>query len=265
MKYITEDALRTELRACDPEYYAVPEGKRLTPAAREYLQSRKIRITGAGQPPQARVAVAGAGAPATEDSGSQGAAAVLQAGAQPQFTDYETGAYYTEKPEYMTHLSGNVLVHKCHPRILFRGKLDSLQASVVLTQVELCGSSQRLVSDLTDILKVLREIMRCDVLDEPFRLERIIGLTHDELREQSHDPRRFFGVQAMVLPDYTMGKGFALLNSLRAAVRETETAAVAAFREGARCTRGDLIEALNRMSSAVHILMCRYLAGQYQT
>ena len=62
-----------------------------------------------------------------------------------------------------------------------------------------------------------------------------------------------------------MGKGFALLNSLRTAVRETEAVAVEAFREGARFTRGDLIEALNRMSSAVHILMCRYLAGQYQT
>ena len=33
---------------------------------------------------------------------------------------------------------------------------------------------------------------------------------------------------------------------------------------GAKYTRGDIIEELNRMSSAMHIMMCRYLAGQYQ-
>ena len=44
MKCITEDALRCELRATEPECYVVPEGKILTPAAREYLQSRKIKI-----------------------------------------------------------------------------------------------------------------------------------------------------------------------------------------------------------------------------
>ena len=57
----------------------------------------------------------------------------------------------------------------------------------------------------------------------------------------------------------------ALLNQLRTDVRETEVAAASAFHTGAKYTRGDIIEELNRMSSAVHILMCRYLAGQYKT
>ena len=38
MKAITEDFLRLELRNAQPETYYVPEGKILTPAAREYLQ-----------------------------------------------------------------------------------------------------------------------------------------------------------------------------------------------------------------------------------
>jgi len=126
------------------------------------------------------------------------------------------------------------------------------------------GGSQALIDDLDDVLNILREMMRCDVLDEPFTMEKMIGLTHAELREQSHDPKRFFGVKAMVLPDYTMGKDFALLNQLRTAVRETEVAAAEAFHDGAKYTRGDIIEELNRMSSAMHIMMCRYLAGQYQ-
>ena len=44
MKVITEAILRDELRAVQPESYKVPEGKMLSPAAREYLQQRKIKI-----------------------------------------------------------------------------------------------------------------------------------------------------------------------------------------------------------------------------
>ncbi|WP_459689108.1 ATP-binding protein [Agathobaculum sp. TL06] len=257
LKYITETALRHELHAIEPESYVVPRGQKLTPAAREYLQTRKIKIVPEERQGKANPCAAGAvNAPAAP-------AAVPAAAAK--FVDYETGAFYAEKPEHMTHLSGNLLVQKSHPRILFRGRLDALQASVVLAQTEISGrgGSEKLLEDLNDLLHALREVMRCDVLDEPFTLETLIGLTHAGLREQSHDPQRFFGVKAMTLPDYTMGRDFALLNSLRAAVRETEVAAALAFREGAKCTREDLIEELNRMSSALHIMMCRYLAGQY--
>jgi len=165
----------------------------------------------------------------------------------------------------MTQLFGNVLVAKDHPRIHFRGKLDSLQALVVLDQVQIAeGGCQKLVDDLGNILGVLREMMRCDVLDEAFKNETIIGLTHAELRERSHNPQKFFGVQYMQLPDYTMGRDYALLNQLRAAVRETEVAATEAFRVGNKYTRKDIIEELNRLSSAIHIMMCMYLAGQYR-
>lgn len=141
----------------------------------------------------------------------------------------------------------------------------SLQAEIVLIQAELHaqGESPKLIGDLGDILTVLREMMRCDVLEEPFKNEIIIGLTHAELRERSHDPMRFFHIQQMILPDYTMGRAYAMLNRLRTQVRETEVAANQAFREGKKCTRADIIEELNRMSSAVHIMMCMYLAGMY--
>ena len=78
------------------------------------------------------------------------------------------------------------------PRIHFRGKLDSLQALVVLDQVQIAeGGCPKLVDDLGNILGVLREMMRCDVLDEAFKNETIIGLTHAELRERSHNPQKF--------------------------------------------------------------------------
>lgn len=273
MKVITEAILRDELRASVPETYTVPEGKILSPAAREFLQQNKVKILDGKKvsyqkekkqepekeekedkrpdvkatevPPMPTV-------PAEEDK-------------KPKFVDYETGAFYFEKPEHMTHLYGNVLVPKDHKRIYFRGKLDSLETIFVLNQTLLLemGEEQSLIDDLQDILESLREMMRCDVMDEPFRRDYIIGLNHKELREHSHNPMKFYHIKQMVLPDYTLGKSYALLNQLRAAVRETEVAAAAAFHVGKEYLRQDIIEELNRMSSAMHIIMCKYLAGEY--
>ena len=260
MKAITEEQLRLELRNTQPDTYFVPEGKLLTPAAREYLQQRKIKIgKGAGNGTSTRIV-------ATELPPVPEVAQAAPAMPKPKYVDYETGAFYLEKPEHMTQLVGNKLVPKDHPRILFRGKLDSLQALVVLNQALIAegGGSKKLIDDLSDVLHTLREMMRCDVLDEIFQKDTVIGLTHDELRERSHNPQKFFGVKPMVLPDYTMGRDYALLNQLRAAVRETEVAAVKAFWENNQCGRKDIVEELNRLSSAMHIMMCMYLNGQYQ-
>lgn len=256
MKVITEAILRDELRGRQPDVYYVPEGKILSPAGREYLQQLQIKIA-TGQEP---------GPAAAEVSPMQDVDGANQTPLTPKFVDYETGAYYTEKPEHMTHLWGNVLVTKDHPRILFRGRLDSLQALIVRTQCEVAATSGRrsLVDDLQGILGILREMMRCDVLDEPFRNERILGLTHAQLREHSHNPMKFYNIQQMVLPDCSLGRDYALLNCIRTAVRETEVAAVEAFRSGKKFTRGDIIEELNRLSSAIHIMMCMYLAGEYK-
>ena len=44
------------------------------------------------------------------------------------------GGYAEEKPEHMTHLNAQVLVAKTHPRIRFRGKMDLLEAELLLCQ-----------------------------------------------------------------------------------------------------------------------------------
>lgn len=68
----------------------------------------------------------------------------------------------------------------------------------------------------------------------------------------------------MTLPNYGMGLTYALLNTLRANIREAEVIAVDAFmHDEKRMERLDIIQALNRMSSALHIMMCKYLAGEY--
>ena len=78
----------------------------------------------------------------------------------------------------MTQLYGNVLVNKDNPRIYFRGKLDSLQAQVVFAQAMMAslGENQKIIDDLNDVLRSLREMMRCDVLDEAFHNETILPM-----------------------------------------------------------------------------------------
>lgn len=259
MRPITEDVLRYELRNTQPEYYEVPAGSMLTPAAREYLQQRKIKVAREGGSRPAAAPRADAEAPAPRED------QVTPQQLKPKYEDYETGAFYMEKPEHMTQLFGNQLVVKDHPRIFFRGKLDSLQSLVVLDQALIAdGGSKKLVEDLGDVLRSLREIMRCDVLDEALSSTTVIGLTHAELREHSHNPMKYYKIRQMTLPDYSMGRDYALLNQLRTAIRETEVAAAGAFREGKKYSRMDIIEELNRLSSALHIMMCKYLAGDYR-
>ena len=254
---ITEAYLREELRGCEPKEYRVPEGKMLSPAAREYLQQRKIKIAKAGAP--------GSGAPAPSRAQSPAVPVTPVSTAGAKYLDDETGAFFAEKPEHMAQLTGNVLVPKWHPRIVFRGKLDSLQAQVVLLQATLqeSGGNSRLIEDLNEILLSLREIMRCDALGEPYQNRTFLGFDHAGLRERSHNPAKYFQVKQMVPPDYTMGKVYALLNCLRTAVRETEVAAAMAFREGRKCTQPEILEEFNCMSSAVHVMMCMYQAGMY--
>lgn len=283
MKAITEDVLRYELRSSQPEVYIIPEGKILTPAAREYLQQRKIRIEREGgydykhqlKAPVSKAEektevkeekkpkIVATKVPEPEEVKIEGQASDAP---KPKYVDYETGAFYYKKPEHMTQLSGNKLVNKDHPRILFRGRLDAVQADVVLAQamIHAGGGAEKLLTDLDDILKNLRELMRAEVLDDDVKLDTVIGLTHDELRAQSHNPMKYYQIKQMVLPDYSMGTEYALLNKLRTAIRETEVAACRAFHDGKKYTRLDVIEELNRLSSALHIMMCRHLAGWYQ-
>ena len=67
----------------------------------------------------------------------------------------------------------------------------------------------------------------------------------------------------MLLPDYKMGIVHSVLNVIRTSIREAEVIAVSAFKQNIKLERTDIIEELNRLSSALHIMMCRYLAGEY--
>lgn len=162
------------------------------------------------------------------------------------------GGVLREKPEHMTHLNGDILVLKTHPRILFRGKMDTLEAELMLCQLD----APEFREQLQEVLDTARKIIRCEVMEEPVTMEKLCGLTEAQLRERSHRPQDFYQ-QPHFMPAYTDGVAVLRLNRCRCAAREAELAAAAAFtdRDG-KLERADLLRALNRMSSMLYILMC---------
>lgn len=216
-----EQAVRANIRNRDGKrVYYLGKGDQLTSTARDFLRRERIEIL----------------------PGSQ---------ARPERYRLLSGGYAEEKPEHMTHLNGEVLVPKTHPRIRFRGKMDTLEAELILCQL-VPGAPE---GALGEILDLSRKILRCDVLEEPLRQDTLCGLTQDEQRGRSHMPQDYYG-QPHFMPQASDGPVIAGLNRARCFAREAELAAVEAFsdREG-NLIREDIPKALNRMSSMLYLLM----------
>ena len=216
-----EQAVRANIRNRDGKrVYYLGKGDQLTSTARDFLRRERIEIL----------------------PGSQ---------AKPERYRLLSGGYAEEKPEHMTHLNGEVLVLKTHPRIRFRGKMDTLEAELILCQL-VPGAPE---GALGEILDLSRKILRCDVLEEPLRQDTLCGLTQAEQRERSHMPQDYYG-QPHFMPQASDGPVIAGLNRARCFAREAELAAVEAFsdREG-NLLREDIPKALNRMSSMLYLLM----------
>lgn len=164
------------------------------------------------------------------------------------------GGFVTEKPEHLTHLNGDMLVPKTHPRIAFRGAMDTLEAELILCQLQ---ADENTAKDLEEVLTFSRMLLRCDVLNEPVPSGKLCGLTQEELRSHSHRPQDFYG-QPHFMPSASDGPLIARLNRCRCMAREAELRAVAAFsdRDG-NPTRIDILQAMNRLSSMLYILMIK--------
>lgn len=216
-----EEAVRANIRNREGRrVFYLGKGDQLTSAARDYLSRERIEILPGEQ-------------------------------AKPERYRLLSGGFLTEKPEHMTHLNGDVLVAKDHPRIRFRGKLDTLESELILCQL----ADKALEKPVGEILELARKIIRCEVLDEPLQWDTLCGLTQEEQRRRSHFPQDYYG-QPHFMPSAADGEVIARLNRARCAAREAELAAVTAFcdREG-NPTRTDILRAMNRMSSMLYLLM----------
>ena len=209
-----EAAVKANLRNREGKrVFVLGKADTLTPSARDFLSRERIAILSPEEMQKARWKLLG-------------------------------GGYAEGKPEHMTHLNGDVLVPKTHPRIRFRGAIDTLEAELLL-----CGS------EVKPILELARRLLRCDVLEEPVGEITLYGLTEERQRQLSHYPQEHFGI-AHFMPDFSDNPKVLGINRCRCAARAAELVAAEAFadRDG-NPTRPDILKALNRMSSMLYILM----------
>ena len=223
----TLETVRENLRNRDGKrVFYLGKGDSLTSGARDFLLRERIEIL-----------------PASE--------------AKPEKYRLPGGGWLEEKPEHMTHLNGDTLVLKTHPRIRFRGKLDTLEAELLLCQQE----CPRYEKEVGEVLGFVRELLRREVLEEPMGDTPLLGMTEAEIRKRSHFPQDYYG-QPHFMPSSKDGPVTLRLNRCRCAAREAELSAAEAFadREG-NPTRTDLLRAMNRLSSALYLLMIQEKAA----
>ncbi|MDL2226489.1 hypothetical protein LJB86_02395 [Deltaproteobacteria bacterium OttesenSCG-928-M10] len=266
MKPLTELDLRMALKDSGAKTYAVPKGTVVTPSAVEYLRQRRVELTyeepekAMNNPDQY-----GRPAPRWDFSDPQARGETNEEGKPKQLFFGPDGGTFDHKPEALTHLKGRQLVHKDHPVIIFRGKLDTLCARIIEAQV--CGhhlGNQQYVDELEEILGFTRRLLTYELRGKEVEDFNLLGLDAAALRARSHDPVKFFGHRHM-LATYKMGPLCIALNTLRAMVRETELSAAAAFKDAAGLpTRDDIIRALNRLSSLFYIMMFKYLPPGFE-
>ncbi len=224
MNFLTEEDIRARNVLAGGTFYLQP-GERLTPSAMEYAMQERITVT--------------------EDA-TGGAVSCPSLGS------------CSIKAE-MTLLDAGVEVPKNHPSIVMRGKLDMLLAQVVLTQTQFDPKDRKpafLKECLNDIHAWVLVTLQGEVTGQTVCATGMGGMDIPTLHLISQEPKKYLGLDHMAA-HAAMGGNVALINWLRASVRETEVVAV-------NCSKNmDVLCSLNRLSSALYVLMLLTVAAEH--
>lgn len=250
--FITENWLAENATLSAGGEVHLPADSRLTPAARDLLNARRIRIRYIDE--VGRVFV---------DTGASEAAERQRVHPLTTSAQHETAACLLchqpvgKKPDALTHLNASTFVAKNDPRIAFRGRVDSAIAQAVLLQTDWqCnGTEKTLQRMLADVRAGLGNVLRCETLDEAMPPIVMGEFDEAQIHAISHNPLKHLGHDHIV-PALEHGPVVARLNVLRAMIREAEVAGAQAFISTSfSISRGDVLQGLNRLSSAVYVLM----------
>jgi len=159
--------------------------------------------------------------------------------------------------EQYTNLNGREIVHKGDERIEFKGQLDSFRALLAYVR-HLLAEDKGLYDNLGEVEKVCLDIMVADTGGKKLEGLKIFGYDKASLTEVSNYPEKHLGVSHF-LPDGSSDLNLILLNMLRTEVRSVERCACRAFKNDD--DKEPIIETLNRLSSAIYILMLKCQGG----
>jgi ethanolamine utilization cobalamin adenosyltransferase len=256
MSVITESELRELWQNGRGQLPAFPPGTRFSASAQDFLKVNRLEI---------RYETVGVGFPdpTQADWNKPGSFPVVLTGPVPVCS--ECGQPLHAKPEHLTQLDAGHFAPKTSPRLVLRGRVDSLHALVMLTaSVARRFELPELATHLDTLAAYCREIMSAEYNLRPVAPLTLMGKSESELHEISHWPDKHLGIPHLI-PVPHDHEILHWLNVLRTQSREVEVVALQAFPPDASDPAGvgtSLARAFNRLSSAVYVLELYFQAGK---
>jgi ethanolamine utilization cobalamin adenosyltransferase len=262
MPILTEAELRNRIR--QPQrgmQLTLPKAARFSPSAQDFIDQWKIEVIfseDASGFDTHEQTVTGADKPSWDKPGSF---PVVLTGEIPRCIT--CGTQVKGKPEHLTQVNASTFAPKNTPRIRLRGKMDTLHAFCLLTLARArTAQLPKLVDLLMTFSAYCREITSAEYNERPVAALMIDGLDEAALRKATHNPEEMVGIQHIV-PGPEDDEILHSLNFLRCLARETELVALDAFMpDGFSVTDQGLIQAVNRLSSAVYYIELLYKADK---
>jgi ethanolamine utilization cobalamin adenosyltransferase len=254
---ITEAELRELWRDGKSALPAFPKGTRFSPAAQDFLKAQQLEVRFQDAEPSAT-------AQTNQDWNKPATFPVVFSGPVPVCN--VCGQPLPHKPDHMTQLDAGHFAAKTHPRIKFRGQLDSLHAWVMLAAAEARRYQlPNLAEGLDTLAAYCREIQSAEYHGRTVQALTLNGKDEEEIRQISHHPDKHLGI-AHLKPGPTDHSILHWLNVIRTQTRELELTALGIYgpqehthedKEGP----GSIPQALNRLSSAIYVLELWFKRG----
>lgn len=263
MTILTEADLRNRIRRpqCG-ESITVAAGTRFSPAATDYIRQWQLKVVYEGGERAPMTGVATVNGAIKPEWDRPGGFPVVMTGELPRCT--VCGMPVTDKPGHLTQVDAGHYAPKNSPRIRFRGRLDTLQGLCLLVATRARSFNlPQLAGHLDTLAAYCREVLSAEYNGREAAPIALAGLDEAALRQATHEPRQFTGVDHIV-PGSDDHEILHWLNYLRCQAREVELVALDALTPYPGVTVGhpSLAAAVNRLSSAIYYLELLFRAGK---
>lgn len=257
---VTEADLRDQLRR--PSVGAlvhVPAGARLSPSAADFVKQWSLQLVDpkAMQEPQT------AQSENSHDHESWDKKSVFPVQLKGDLPTCEVcGSPVKHKPSQLTQLNAKHFAPKTHPRIILRGRLDSLHALVMLTQrMAKEENESALVRDLGTVAAYCRELTSAEYNEREVHELSLQTWDIEQIHKATHDPKGILGIDHLTIDENEPVLQH-MLNMARTMSREIEITAMEAFPDPNHTYGASICHAFNRLSSTFYFLQLRMKSGK---
>ena len=260
MNILTESELRELWNNGKGKLPLLPAGTKFSTSAQDFLKSQNIHPEFSQNPsPEVKVE----NLSTSSDSWNKPVSfPIVLNGDIPVCID--CGQTLQTKPEHMTQIDAGHYAPKNSPRLILRGKFDSLHAMMLLTSSIAKRFGQTNLSTQLDTLSAYcRDLLSAEYNHRPAAALSMMGISEDQIHEISHSPEKYLGIPH-ILPDSQDLELLLWFNLLRTQCRELEIIVLQAFPHisSSTCSCGaqteavgsSLLQSVNRLSSAVYVL-----------